>query len=87
VLLFAYAWRGRKGLWAAPYTLGMWFTVVYLGDHYVADIAIGAVYAAVAWIAIPHLVRRGPLRRLLGPFPPPLAPGDNKRSDVLRSGP
>ena len=32
VLLFAYAWRGRIAAWiAAPYTLGMWFTIVYLG--------------------------------------------------------
>ena len=37
VLLFAYAWRGRvAALVAAPYTLGMWFTVVYLGDPYVS---------------------------------------------------
>jgi hypothetical protein len=87
VVLFACAWRGRTGLWAAPYTLGMWFTVVYLGDHYAVDIAVGAAYAAIAWIAVPRLLRRSPLRGLLGPFPPPLAPGDDKRSDVLRSGP
>jgi len=61
--------------------------VVYLGDHYVVDIAAGAAYAAIGWIAIPRLLREGPLRGLLGPFPPPLAPGDDKRSDVLRSGP
>jgi hypothetical protein len=87
VLLFAYAWRGRIGLWAAPYTAGMWFTVVYLGDHYVYDIVVGAAYAWGAWIAVPHLLRRGPFRRLLGPFPPTLAPRDRARSDVLRSGP
>ena len=88
VLLFAYAWRGRPGLWCAvPYTLGMWFTVVYLGDHYVADIAVGAAYAAAGWLLIPRLIRRGPLRRLAGPFSAPLAGGDTRRDDVLRSGP
>ncbi|MDX6573298.1 MAG: hypothetical protein QOC86_2454 [Gaiellales bacterium] len=87
VLLFAVAWRGRKGLWAAPYTLGMWFTVVYLGDHYVADILVGAAYAGIAWMLVPRLLRRGPFRRLQGPFPPPLQAGASKRSDVLRSGP
>jgi hypothetical protein len=87
VLLFACAWRGRKGLWAIPYTLGMWFTVVYLADHYVADIAIGVLYAAVAWMATPYLFRLGPLRRLQGPFPAPLAGGYEQRGDVLRSGP
>jgi hypothetical protein len=87
VVLFAYAWRGRAGLWAAaPYTLGMWFTVVYLGDHYVVDIALGAAYAAAGWLLVPRLLDRGPLRRLRGPFAPPFG-GDNPRSDVLRSGP
>jgi hypothetical protein len=87
VLLFVYAWRGRK--WAcftAPYTLGMWFTVVYLGDHYVADIAIGTAYAAAGWVLVPRLLQKGPFRRLLGPFPAPLTLGDKERSDVLRSG-
>jgi hypothetical protein len=87
VLLFAYAWRGRRGLWAAPYTVGMWFTVVYLGDHYVTDIAIGVVYALIGWWATPYLLRKGPFRRLLGPIPGPLAARDRKRRDVLRSGP
>jgi hypothetical protein len=87
VLLFACAWRGRQGLWAAPYTLGMWFTVVYLGDHYVVDLVAGAAYAIAGWMLIPRLLRRGPLRRLLGPFPPPLLGGGPEGSDVLRSGP
>ena len=87
VLLFACAWRGRQGLWAAPYTLGMWFTVVYLGDHYVVDIAIGAAYAIAGWLLIPRLLRVGPFRRLLGPFPPPILVGAKEPGDVLRSGP
>jgi PAP2 superfamily len=87
VLLFAYAWRGRiAALIAAPYTLGMWFTVVYLGDHYVADIIVGTAYAAVGWWLVPKLLRTTPLRPLLGPFPPPLTAGDGRRRDVLRSG-
>jgi hypothetical protein len=87
VLLFAYTWRGRIGaLVAAPYTLGMWFTVVYLGDHYVVDIILGLAYAATGWVLVPRLLRSGPLRALLGPFPAPLAAGDEQRSDVLRSG-
>jgi hypothetical protein len=88
VLLFVYAWRGRRwAVCAAPYTVGMWFTVVYLGDHYVADIVVGLAYAIAGWMLVPRLLRKGPFRRLLGPFPPPLAPGDSARSDVLRSGP
>ncbi len=91
VLLFACAWRGRVGLWALPYTLGMWFTVVYLGDHYVADIVVGAAYAWIAWIAVPRLFEHGPVPPLRGPFPPPLEQarwgGDSDSGDGLRSGP
>jgi membrane-associated phospholipid phosphatase len=88
VLLFAYAWRGRIAAWiAAPYTVGMWFTIVYLADHYVVDIVVGAAYALAAWYLVPRLFRRTPLRRLTGPFPSPIALGDARSSDVLRSGP
>jgi len=88
VLLFAYAWRGRIAAFiAAPYTLGMWFTIVYLADHYVVDIVAGVAYALTCWFLVPRLFRRTPLRRLLGPFPSPLARGDLRSSDVLRSGP
>jgi hypothetical protein len=87
VLLFVYAWRGRRwAICATPYTIGMWFTVVYLGDHYVADIIVGLVYAIAGWILVPKLLRCGPFRKLLGPFPSPLIAGDKERSDVLRSG-
>jgi hypothetical protein len=87
VLLFAYAWRGRIAAWiAAPYTAGMWFTIVYLADHYVVDIIVGAAYALACWYLVPGLFRHTPLRRLIGPFPSPLA-RDARSSDVLRSGP
>jgi membrane-associated phospholipid phosphatase len=87
VVLFVYAWRGRRwAIFATPYAIGMWFTVVYLGDHYVADIIVGLAYAIAGWMLVPKLLRRGPFRKLLGPFPSPLIAGDKERSDVLRSG-
>ena len=87
VVLFVYAWRGRRwALFATPYAIGMWFTVVYLGDHYVADIIVGLAYAIAGWLLVPKLLRHGPFRKLLGPFPSPLIAGDKERSDVLRSG-
>ena len=42
---------------------------------------------SAGWMLVPQLLRRGPFRRLLGPFPSPLSAGDKERSDVLRSGP
>ena len=48
----------------------MWFAIVYLGDHYVADILVGLAFALVAWYVTGRLVRSGgPLGRLHGPFP------------------
>jgi hypothetical protein len=49
-LIFLFAWRffGRKALLLAPYVLGVWLAVVYMGEHYVFDVAVGAVYAALA---------------------------------------
>jgi membrane-associated phospholipid phosphatase len=31
------------------YTVAVWFSIVYLGDHYVVDIAGGILFATVAW--------------------------------------
>ena len=52
------------------------------------DIVVGAAYAAIAWIAIPHLLRRGPAAPPARAVPA-AARGRRHRagSDVLRSGP
>jgi len=52
----------------------MWFTIVYFADHYVFDLVVGAVFAALAWLVSGRLMRRsGRLRRLARPHSPPLA--------------
>ncbi|MGH9143806.1 MAG: phosphatase PAP2 family protein [Vicinamibacterales bacterium] len=46
---------GGPGKWLMlGYIAGAWLSIVYLGDHYLIDIAGGFVYAGVAW----RLVRR-----------------------------
>ncbi|MBI2597225.1 inositol phosphorylceramide synthase [Candidatus Daviesbacteria bacterium] len=35
-----------------PYVLGVWFSIVYLGEHYVFDIIIGVLYAIVVYLLI-----------------------------------
>jgi membrane-associated phospholipid phosphatase len=72
--VFAYAWRRRVGLALAWYPLAMWFAVVYLGDHYVVDLAAGVVFAVAAWAASGRLLRPGTrLSRWLGGAPAPLS--------------
>jgi hypothetical protein len=53
--MFAYAWRRRVGLVFALYPLTMWFTIIYLGDHYVSDILAGVAFALVGWWAVGRL--------------------------------
>lgn len=50
VLAAAAAWRLDKaaGVALSIWAIVVWVTVVYLGEHYVADVAGGILYAAVA---------------------------------------
>jgi len=52
--LFARRTFGRIGWSMLAYSAGVWFSIVYLGEHYVVDILGGLVYAAVAYWAIIH---------------------------------
>lgn len=57
----AFGWR-RCG-WIGLYPLIMWVGVVYLGEHYVVDVLIGALYAAASfglaiWVSGQSFYRR-----------------------------
>lgn len=41
---------GKKSLFFLPYVLGAWASIVYMGEHYVADIVLGVIYAIAALI-------------------------------------
>lgn len=46
---------GRVKKWSLffiPYVLGVWFAVIYLGEHYVFDILVGIVYATAVFLVI-----------------------------------
>ena len=42
----------RLGWIVLPYTLGVWFTIVYSGEHYVFDIVVGVLYATLAFLVV-----------------------------------
>jgi hypothetical protein len=46
--LFVVLAFGRKYWWVFVYPLSMWFGVVYMGEHYVFDVVLGAFYAVLA---------------------------------------
>ncbi len=58
VLLFAVSIFGKKGLLFIPYVLGVWFSVVYLGEHYVSDILSGVLYAIIFFFITIKLIHR-----------------------------
>jgi membrane-associated phospholipid phosphatase len=74
MLLLLFFWSAgrwvRTGLIA--YVLAMAFTLVYSGEHYVADILIGWLYAAAAAAAVNWMRRRRARRRPAQEHPRPV---------------
>jgi membrane-associated phospholipid phosphatase len=60
VLAATAAWRRNKRVGAALWiwAIVVWITVVYLGEHYVAEVAGGILYAAVALAIVTIISRR-----------------------------
>jgi hypothetical protein len=52
--LFARQTFGRVGWLMIVYSVAVWFSIVYLADHYVVDILGGLAYAAAAYWAVIH---------------------------------
>ena len=52
--LFARRAFGRPGWLMFAYAACVWFSIVYLADHYVVDVLGGLAYALVAYAAIVH---------------------------------
>lgn len=55
VLLFCINLFGKKGLLFLPYVLGVWWSIVYSGEHYVIDVILGAIYAAAFYMLAKQL--------------------------------
>jgi len=72
LMLFACRFFRWRGLLLAPYVLGVWLAVVYMGEHYVFDVVVGALYSGAAFVAAEHALPRvwrsaARLRRHLAP--------------------
>lgn len=71
--IFAWRWRRRVGYAFLLYPVAMWFTIVYFADHYVVDVLAGIAFALAGWkLTGRAFTEGGRLRRLRGPFPPPI---------------
>jgi membrane-associated phospholipid phosphatase len=67
------AWQRSRaiGLLLTAWAIVVWVSVVYLGEHYVADVVGGFVYAAVAIVIARIISRRSSKRQRLVTEPPP----------------
>ncbi len=43
---------------ALPYVFGVWFSVVYLGEHYVVDVIAGVLYATVGFAVVSFVKKK-----------------------------
>lgn len=48
----------KMSILALPYVAGVWFAVVYLGEHYVVDVFLGFVYASGAYLLVSKFTKR-----------------------------
>jgi hypothetical protein len=60
LLIFLFLHKKFKSwaLLSLPYVFGVWFAVMYLGEHYAIDVIIGIIYACVAYLTISFLEKR-----------------------------
>jgi membrane-associated phospholipid phosphatase len=61
IALFAWSRDRRLGVLGAVYAASMGFSLVYLGEHYVTDVLVGAMFAAGSWMAALRLWNRRPI--------------------------
>ena len=56
IALFSIKLWKKKGLPVLIFPIGVWFSAVYLGEHYVVDVVGGIAYSAIAFIAVEKLL-------------------------------
>ena len=52
VFFFLFKWSKKAGIAFIPYVLGVWFSVIYLGEHYFIDVVMGALYTFVVFVVL-----------------------------------
>ncbi len=56
IFLFAFKIWKKKALPVLIFPVGVWFSAVYLGEHYVIDVLGGIAYAMIAFLAVEKLL-------------------------------
>lgn len=58
ILLFLIKKFKKLGLLFVPYVMGVWFAVIYLGEHYFTDVLIGAIYAVTIFFLLQIFIKK-----------------------------
>ena len=58
IFLFLYKWNKKAGIAFIPYMVGVWLAVIYLGEHYFIDVAMGVLYSVVVFVILEKLSNR-----------------------------
>lgn len=65
VLLFLVKFVGRRGWWFLAYNAVVWFSTVYLAQHWVVDLLAGVVWATASFVIVEAIWRRAQCGNLL----------------------
>jgi membrane-associated phospholipid phosphatase len=74
----------RTAIFMVPWCLAVWFTVVFLGQHYVIDVLGGVILAVVTWAVMDYLVV--PRVRAFQPRPLLAAGAQDTGAEPVRPG-
>jgi membrane-associated phospholipid phosphatase len=58
ISLYAFKIKGRRALPILLLPVGIWFSVVYLGEHYIVDVIGGVAYATCAFLFVEMVAPR-----------------------------
>lgn len=69
ILIYAIKFFGKRAWFFSIYVAIVWFSIVYLGEHYVVDVIAGAIYAIIFYfVAMKMLHQRTWYRKVKGFF-------------------
>ncbi len=69
IFLFVVNKLGKLAIFTLPYVFGVWFSVVYLGEHYVVDVIAGILYASISFAIVSFYEKRQQLSFTLKGLP------------------
>lgn len=52
IFLFIFQKLRFWAIFSLPYVFGVWFAIVYLGEHYVVDAILGIIYATLVYLVL-----------------------------------